>query len=1158
MLKCSIVRTRRAFAWAVIVLAVTLPAGASDIELHVTGGAADVNDWVAEATLDLATAGRILEWHGRPDQVAVFELDESAEVGQQVACQVDRTEGEGVYTVAWRVPGTLAARAHREFVIRFEGAEPVSQERVVKVATAKDTLTVTNGDIVLEHAKGIGGMIRRVTVGGGTAALTWADKIYDGQVYYLANHSAERMEAKATGPLRAVVEVEGEYLDAGRAAPSKPRAICRFTSYAGLPFTLVEADVTQDFAHQWRSLHFIEMQIGDARFMHLATDKAEAALAQKGEMHSGSQWAAVYNEKLLVATCACAKPGVYDGGGPHYGAYLRAAVVPMSALQYPFKAAIVYGAGEEALKEKTVQHWSAILADPPTVRMRLLTLEDRLATVEKSLHEKRRNVEALSGRAWAIGHVAVTLAGTHAATAREGLASGCFRTAADAIDACEEAIGSTSDAADLSEASGLFAGTAMDHPFLANDRVAYLWSPPGQGCGLVSIFDRQTKREFLRGDPTRAPFWEIAVKTPTGGAARRSAGTPCEVTFTTNNDESRAVFRWSKDDVAVEVTSRLSSGETLLRSRIKVTTSGAAGLTAVTFPIVADIAPLSPDGAGDTVLHTRDMGKAEPSPVVSGEVSSIHYPDGMQFTALLGHGVGLYFAEEDGQANRKAIVWTPDSAAGTLNFSITHPVLNWGADTPVRDYSCPGDFVGGPFQGDWYDAARMYRKWALTAPWCAKGPIHERDDYPKWLLNAPYWSVDTCGDEQGIEQAVQKREFYDVPVMPTFLMSYGPAKTFEGGNRCGEYFPARLGSAGFRDAIKRMQSRGIRIVPYINGWLWDRDTESYRTMDAPNKAALRGPQAQLSDMTGYGGGQHLVGMCPASHLWRDTLKKTVEQFFTRYGVDGIYFDFLTIHTSDCHNKDHGHAICGGNYWTQAVHGLYEECRALAKELNPEAMLTGEDVAEYCIDVHDTFLTFGKVSTNAPLFPAVYHGYANVFGGQQNKKAPVYLGRWWLLGSQNGWCNIEGAMIGKPPYESFAKSGQYYKRLLKCRWEFGAPYLGYGEMLRPPQIDGDLPTVTASTSYGSLEVKAVEASAWKAPDGTIGVFLLNYDEEKAHEATWRLDLTETGIDASKKVRISRWTPDKGLVPIGDCSGGRLSERLSIEPLGIVALKLEVVE
>ena len=91
--------------------------------------------------------------------------------------------------------------------------------------------------------------------------------------------------------------------------------------------------------------------------------------------------------------------------------------------------------------------------------------------------------------------------------------------------------------------------------------------------------------------------------------------------------------------------------------------------------------------------------------------------------ALLGDGMGLYFGEEDEQANEKHLCWTPDEADGTLTYSVVHPVLGWGGDEPVTAYRSPGDVVMGPFQGDWFDAARIYRRWAITAPWCAKGLI---------------------------------------------------------------------------------------------------------------------------------------------------------------------------------------------------------------------------------------------------------------------------------------------------------------------------------------------------------------------------------------------------------------------------------------------------
>ena len=953
---------RRSISWPVCLALAVLVCGYTTADqgvlLEVTGGREAVSDWVAQATVDLAAARSILGWAGRPDQIVIRELDASGDTGAPVAAQVDPSEGKGVYTVTWRVPGELAGGATRRFLLSFGTAGEADNGTAVNVQDNGKTVIVTNGPRQFQYERSMGGMIYRIALGNASAVFTWNDKIYDGTIYCLANHNAKEMKVTATGPLRSRIEATDTYLDNGKAPESKPRATYRFTTYAGLPFTRVDAVVTQDFAHQWRSLHFIEMQLGKAGFTHLATEKDREALAQKGKMYSGSPWAAVYNQKLLVATCACAKPGVYDGGGQHYGEYLRGATVPMNGLEYLFNGAIVVLDGSRALKDKEVQRWNAILSDPPAVRIRLQTLEERLSAVKKSLDEKRLNVETLSGKAWAVEHVAVTLAGSKEAAAREALSSGSFRAAADAIEACEEALYAKTDSDDLNDANDLLAGTVMGHPFLANGNVAYLWAPANKGCGLISIFDREAKHEFLRAvSSTDAPLWEMALKTPEGGTTRRSAGTPCEVTFNMNDTDGRAAFKWSADGIKVEVTSRLVSGEAFLRSRINAATDGAYGLTAVTFPLVAGIAPLSPGGTDDEVLDTQAMGKAVTSPLASGKTVSIEYPDGMQFTALLGDGRGLYFAEEDGQANRKTIAWTPDAATGALTFSIAHPVLNWGAKTLVKDYQCPGDFVWGPFQGDWYDVARLYRQWALTAPWCAKGPLQARDDYPKWLLNAPYWTIASLGDEDGIEREIEKQAFYNIPTMIAHTYGYFFMPHMD--DRYPEHWPPKLGSEGFKQAVKTLQEKGIRIVPYVNGWVWDADTVSFRLEEGADKAALWGGNGQLSKMMGYGGGQTFVGMCPASKLWREKMLSMVRELVGRYGVDGVYFDFLTIHTNDCFNPAHGHAMGGGDYWTKGVHGLYEECRALAKELNPDAMITGEDIAEYCIDVQGHVPDLGK-------------------------------------------------------------------------------------------------------------------------------------------------------------------------------------------------------
>jgi len=97
--------------------------------------------------------------------------------------------------------------------------------------------------------RGIGGMIREVTVAGTTGAFTWNDKIYDGTVYYLANHSAEEMKVVADGPLRAVVETQGEYLDGSKPAASHPCATYRdtFTEVVMLPVLREQLKVINDW-----------------------------------------------------------------------------------------------------------------------------------------------------------------------------------------------------------------------------------------------------------------------------------------------------------------------------------------------------------------------------------------------------------------------------------------------------------------------------------------------------------------------------------------------------------------------------------------------------------------------------------------------------------------------------------------------------------------------------------------------------------------------------------------------------------------------------------------------------------------------------------------------------------------------------------------------
>ena len=704
------------------------------------------------------------------------------------------------------------------------------------------------------------------------------------------------------------------------------------------------------------------------------------------------------------------------------------------------------------------------------------------------------------------------------------------------------------------------AGVVDRYPYLCNDKVAFVWSRAEKSGGLLSIYDRRTGREFLEVDPSRAPFWEVTVKSTGGGERKYSnLGAPCTVTVQDNNVK----FVWERG-LRVQAVARLARDDMQVRMRLHVRALEAdEGLLTVTFPNLHGIAPITQNAERDTVL-AFDSCRREVSPLRSGRTVEHRWPLALQFSALLADGVGLYVAEEDPSAVQKTFTWSPEPEEGSLGFSVPHPVLGWGGPELVKEYASPGDVVIGPFHGDWYDAARLYRNWALTAPWCAKGPIHARQDFPQWLADASYWTLSRIGFDEGIEEEIEKQDAFGLPlgVCHDYGFWYAPHQD----DRYPDYFPPRLGAHGLERAVARLHGVGMKVVPYVNGTCWDRDSESWDAEDA-QRGAVRGAAGELAAGTWFE--QPFVNMCPGSRLWRTKLVDIARELVGRYDMDGVYFDYLTTVPSDCYNADHEHAIAGGGHWIRSIRQLYAQVRSELKEIKPEAMVTAENIAEWVIDLLDTALYVDAGIADAPMFAAVYHGYTLTYGAMINNYEPYNLGRTWLRGSQSGWNNTEMQLVyalkGEPISGSMEKSrqvlpcAQYYRKLLHCGYYFGRSYLVYGEMLRPPRIEGDFPAIDTAPRWQLSPVPAVEGSAWLVPDGSVGVFFTNYDKENAYEVTWSLDLEEgAGWDAETRLMLSVWDQGTSIRPAGEMPGGRLTRQAAVDALGLIALKLEVVE
>ena len=680
---------------------------------------------------------------------------------------------------------------------------------------------------------------------------------------------------------------------------------------------------------------------------------------------------------------------------------------------------------------------------------------------------------------------------------------------------------------------------------LSNDLVAYRWAAPAQGGGLLGVQDRVHDARLLHPEATAAPWWRVKLKDD-----RTIANT--DLACTVKRQGNTLTFTWT-GDVQVVVEARLADDDALLRARIVAdTVKEGVGLRDMVFPVVDGIRPLAKDAADDRVLYAYRTGYTRPSPLVTGEALNMRYCISyyMQFTALLGGGRGLYFGDHDPTAAWKDMSWTPNVETKTLSYAASHPVLNWGAPEAVRHYESPGECVLGPFQGDWYDAARIYRRWAITAPWCAKGPMHQRDDYPKWFLDTDYWTVGHLGDHQDQRREFAKRDLFDFPI--TITHDYGYYAQPYQHDLDPEYFPPRPGSANYERVLGELRGRGARVVPYVMGWMWNAASEDYQRRGAKEKGAMLAEDGKGVLWAELSPAEECIAMCPASQIWRDKLTEVSVEFVQRYRTGGVYFDYFSTHMNDCFSPAHGHALGGGDYWSRGVHGLYKQVRETVHKIDPEAMFCSEDAAEFCIDVLDAHYQGGWFS-DAPVWQAVYHDYTQLCAvGHWQEHRPLLLGRQWLYGHMN---QVPGGVFALPDKQ--LEVAEWYCNLLRCSHEFARPYLGYGEMLRPPTVSGDLPALTDKGPDGPCTARAVEGTAWRAPDGSVGIFFFNYEKEP-HSFTWETDLSEiAGLDASKRLQITQWTADQGQTPLKQTDGGIIGDTTEIGPLGLIALKLEVM-
>jgi len=368
------------------------------------------------------------------------------------------------------------------------------------------------------------------------------------------------------------------------------------------------------------------------------------------------------------------------------------------------------------------------------------------------------------------------------------------------------------------------------------------------------------------------------------------------------------------------------------------------------------------------------------------------------------------------------------------------------------------------------------------------------------------------------------KEHQDYFGLPTLVLIWGWEK--KGAWSSGEYFPPYEGWGNFDKMIQEIHKLDSKTWVFISANSIITASEQWRNGSAKNYARVKEDGTyQISS------GPNLVWepveMCPHTDYWKSTLKSYVLTL-AEHGVDLIQFDgFPWCGPSECYNFSHNHPLGrGGNLWAKTWINFLSGIKQEAGRINPEVAFAGEGGAEIFIPFLDVFHSrdswtleieyeeiAGKGASVIPLFRYVYNDHP-VMIGQHNPSLTDFLGGsshnalgfarilvWGEVGSYNFQASMFDPHLDKPLID-------YLKKISWARATYARKFFLNSTMIKPQEISS--PRISVVTEkQRSFNANAIQYSAWKSADNTIGYILTNIWNQ-TRTVKVNLNLTEHGL------------------------------------------------
>lgn len=621
------------------------------------------------------------------------------------------------------------------------------------------------------------------------------------------------------------------------------------------------------------------------------------------------------------------------------------------------------------------------------------------------------------------------------------------------------------------------------------------------------------------------------------------------------NSSSKVAIKWA--NVAAEIT--LAPEKDTLIWKLRAAAPENFAIDSIEYPRLR-LQPTSNPPEAMHFVYPSYFGCSRPDPfsAADGRPRSFGntYGGGAHYQFCFMHAPdkpGLYIETRDSDGRIKEFRFNSDRGGKSGVFHLNQmPELRMSSTT----FASPYEVRTTVLEGDWYDAAKRYRGWAIQQPWCRNGKLHENSSVPQWLKECDFavrlhtWTRPK--NSRRLSTNVEKAQYLaDVLGKPNSLgiwycLTYIPGMDSIGAANGDQTNGNARSDAVFVDGVKAaMQTfaaNNQHIIHYVNSRIFDQSLKS----DHAETQRIR--QMVMRD---FDGSMQLYGKtyfegCRVDPRWQEHLLGLIRHTVRTYGFRGTYLDSFGRGQEFCYAADHGHKVAEDCGSVKGQRIMSTRIKNEMRKYDPNYILCSEASIEQFIDQIDVKLHHYNIfEYSVPVWAAIYHDYQLVHGRSMNTEA-VNSPESNAALAAGAFHN--GAIIGRffADRHSFrelycldALAG-FYRQVSACRQEF-RDYLSYGEMLRPPKVaNSTAENILLGVRKRKFQHPAVVASLWKAPDGKVAAFVTN-----ASGKTAECDIVSSDI---KPVQLIRYRND-GSRSLEKFTGGKLT----LAPYSVIVLQ-----